>query len=91
MTPQQLLDLLRDNAHARASAFGPNDSSVVTALEMRKCVLGLMQDREELARALGDALSTFRHDDKETVITAERQETWAEVLKRCGPPMQPLQ
>lgn len=85
MTPQQLLDLLRDNAHARASAFGPDDSSVVTALEMRKCVLELVQANTELARALGDALSTFRHDDKETVITAERQETWAAVLKQHGP------
>lgn len=90
MTPQQLLDLLRDNAHARASVFGPDDSSVVAALEMRKCVLELIQSRDELVRALGDALSTFRHDDRETVVTAERQEAWAEVLKKHSPPMQPL-
>lgn len=86
MTPPQLLDLLRDNAAARAHAFGPDDSSVVLCLEMRKCVLTLTQSNEELARALGDALSTFRHDDKETVVTAERQEAWAEVLKTHSVP-----
>jgi dipeptidase len=84
MTPTKLLDVLRDNAHSRACVFGENDSSVVVMLEMRKCVLELIQAREELARALGDALSTYRHDDKETLVTAERQEAWAEVLKRCG-------
>lgn len=94
MTPKKLLDALAANAHARASVFGPDDSSVVYLLEMRKGVLELIQANEELARALGDCLSTYRHDDKETVVTAERQEAWAEVLAKHGPkpggPMQPL-
>lgn len=81
MSPQLLLDYLRDSAAARAHVFGPDDPSVVTCLEMSKCVQLLLASNEELARALSDALSTFRHDDKETVVTAERQEAWAEVLK----------
>ena len=81
MTPQQLLDLLRDNAAARAHACGPDDSSVIICLEMRKCVLTLAQSNEELARALSDALSTYRHDDTSVLVTAERQEAWEHVLK----------
>ena len=85
MTPQavldKLLDALRDTAYHRACAFGPNDSRVVTALEMRKTVLVLIQSNAELSRALGDAISTYRHDDKETLVTAERQEAWIAALK----------
>lgn len=35
---------------------------------------------ESLKMALGDVLSTFRDDDKTTVITTERQEAWKSVL-----------
>jgi hypothetical protein len=85
MTPQEVLDTLAANANMRASIFGPDDSSVVAVLEMRKAILELMQANEELARALGDCLSTYRHDDKTTLVTAERQEAWADVLAKHGP------
>ena len=85
MTAPELLDTLAANAHARASIFGPDDSSVVAVLEMRKTVLVLIHAKEELARALSDAISTYRHDDKTTLVTAERQEAWAYALKMHGP------
>lgn len=34
----------------------------------------------ELAKALRDALSTFRDDDKTTIITGERKEAWSAAL-----------
>lgn len=85
MTPTQALDILRDTALARARAFGPDDSSVVTTLEMRKCVQALMQAQDALATALRDALATFRTDGRETLITAERQEAWHAALDRHQP------
>lgn len=39
---------------------------------------------DALSTALRDALSTFRDDDKTTIVTAERQEAWAETLKEHG-------
>lgn len=35
---------------------------------------------DSVATALRDALSTFRDDDKTTLITAGRKEAWAQVL-----------
>jgi hypothetical protein len=86
MTPQALLDCLAANAHARASVFGSDDSSVVNVLVMRRTVLDLIQSNAELSRALGDAISTYRHDDKETLVTAERQEAWIAALKMHSHP-----
>jgi ethanolamine ammonia-lyase large subunit len=35
------------------------------------------------ATALKDAISTYRHDDKTVLVSAERQEAWIAALKRC--------
>lgn len=85
MTPIEVLNCLAGTAHARASLFGDDDSSVVTILEMRKSVQLLIQSNAELSRALGDAISTYRHDDNTTLVTAERQEAWIAALKIHGP------
>jgi hypothetical protein len=45
---------------------------------------GLIAQRDarnvRLTTALRDCLSTFREDDKTTIITAERQEAWRDAL-----------
>lgn len=40
----------------------------------------------ELSRALRDCLSTFRDNERTTVITGDRQEMWKHVLERHGLP-----
>jgi len=45
----------------------------------------LRENNERLAVALRDALSTFRHDDKTTLVTAERQEAWQTTLRMYSP------
>ena len=47
------------------------------------------KDADRLAVALGDCLSTVRHDDKTTVITGDRQEMWASVLAQRTKPEPP--
>jgi hypothetical protein len=41
----------------------------------------LERNADAIATALGDALSTFRDDDKTTIITVERQEAWKAALE----------
>lgn len=40
---------------------------------------------EKMATALADCISTFRSDDKTTIITAERQEAWRAALLSYKP------
>ena len=85
MTPQQTLDCLALTARRRAEVFDENHESVVEALGMYGTVATLRSDRDELARALRDVLSTLGREDGEVLISSERRETWEDVLARCGP------
>ena len=85
MTAQQTLDCLALTARRRAEVFDENHESVVEAVGMYSAVATLKRDREELARALRDVLSTLGTEDGEVLISSERRETWEDVLKRCAP------
>ena len=39
-----------------------------------------------LKRVCDDMLSTFREDDKEVLVTAERQEAWKAEVEKCFDP-----
>jgi hypothetical protein len=57
------------------------EDPVMRAYHMRLLAERLELAASTLATALGDALSTFRDDDKTTIITVERQEAWKAALE----------
>lgn len=81
MTTAQLLLSLAATASTRSQVFGAEDSSVKTAKEMLECVERIVRHRESLKRALADAISTYRNDDKTVLVSAERQEAWMAALQ----------
>lgn len=63
------------------------DDNTIRALETAQLSAALDHEHAQaLTTALRDCLSTFRFDDKSTVITADRQEMWQHVLATHGVP-----
>lgn len=76
----------RDHAERTGAVFEQDYLAIWRAIKqpdktVLESVIALKSHRDRLKLALADAISTFREDDKTTLVSAERQEAWIAAMK----------
>ncbi len=83
---KKLLDqILTDENYVGGVCFlvARNDASLLREAQLRADLAALRAKLATLLTAAEDMLSTYRHDDKTVVVTAERQEAWQQAVNEC--------
>ena len=61
MKPSEAIFILQGNIDARSRAFGPDDSSVKTAMELREVIEGLVAENEKLKGWVADGKRNYTY------------------------------